>query len=365
MARVKSYRNGAAVAALVLTLVLAGCGEKSDGAKDAPKAETSAAAVVEAAADPCTGSVQGAFGEALCGDPDLTPLVGQVKSRLVEAAGAIPVDAARQLADGQTQWLQATRIACGIGEGKIPLTPDQEGCLSGALKRRAEQAAAAVTQQGGYTFQAVEVNRAQPIAAEVAAEMGGGEYAPVAITQEIRFPRLQGDTPQVRRFNELMTQRPVYGLTDQTSEFVDYRIAYAGPELISVRFTTMENAATAIRPSNGEKVVTVVMTTGEPLKEEDVFSAPPARWKAWLAQRVSRDLRRQFNAIDPGIELRAPEVLDTATKTKNWLITQEGLVVLFPPESIGPHALGNFEVKIPWSEMKALLNPNAPAPIKA
>ena len=127
----------------------------------------------------------------------------------------------------------------------------------------------------------------------------------------------------------------------------------------------MENAATAIRPSNGEKVVTVVMSTGEPLKEEDVFSAPPARWKAWLAQRVSRDLRRQFNAMDPGIELRAPEVLDTATKTKNWLITEEGLIVLFPPESIGPHALGNFEVKIPWSEMKALLNPNAPAPIKA
>lgn len=364
MARVKSYRNGAVSAALLLTMALAGCGDRGGGTKDAPKAAETSATVVEAAADPC-GSVGSAFGEALCGDPDLSPLVGQVKSRLVEAASDIPIDAARQLAEGQTQWLQATRIACGIGEGKIPLTPDQEGCLSGALKRRAEQAASAVTQQGGYTFQAVEVNRAQPITAEVAAEMGGGEYAPVAITQEIRFPRLQGDSPQIRRFNELMTQRPAYGLTDQTSEFVDYRIAYAGPELISVRFTTMENAATAIRPSNGEKVITVVMSTGEPLKEEDVFSAPPARWKAWLAQRVSRDLRRQFNAMDPGIELRAPEVLDTATKTKNWLITEEGLIVLFPPESIGPHALGNFEVKIPWSEMKALLNPNAPAPIKA
>lgn len=363
MARVNSYRNGAVSAALVLTMALAACGD-GGGGKTEPKAEPTPISVVEAAADPC-GSVGGAFGEALCGDPDLSPLVGQVKTRLVEAAGAIPLDAARQLATGQAEWLQATRVSCGIGETKIPLTPDQEGCLSGALKRRAEQAATAVTQQGGYVFQAVEVNRAQPVTADIAAAAGGSEYAPVAITKEIRFPRLQGDTPQIKRFNELMTQRPVYGLTEQTSEFVDYRIAYAGPELISVRFTTMENAATAIRPSNGEKVVTVVMATGEPLKEEDVFSAPPARWKAWIAQRVSRDLRRQFNAMDPGIELRAPEVLDTATKTKNWLITEEGLVVLFPPESIGPHALGNFEVKIPWSEMKALLNPNAPAPIKA
>lgn len=362
MACAMSYRNRAIGTALILTMALAACGERGGGKK--AEVEATPTSVVEAAADPC-GSVGGAFGEALCGDPDLSPLVGEVKSRLVEAAGAIPLDAARQLANGQAEWLQATRVSCGIGEGKIPLTAEQEGCLAGALRRRAEQASSAVTQKGGYTFQAVELNRAQPIAAEVAAELGGGEYAPVAITQEIRFPRLQGDSPQIRRFNELMTQRPQYVLTDQTSEFVDYRIAYAGPELISVRFTTMDMTASAARPNNGEKVVTVVMSTGEPLKEEDVFSAPPARWKAWLAQRVSRDLRRQFNAMDPGIELRAPEVLDTATKTKNWLITEEALVVLFPPESIGPHALGNFEVKIPWSEMKALLNPNAPAPIKA
>jgi Protein of unknown function (DUF3298) len=359
MAASQSYRIAATGAALVLTLALAACGDRGKGktaAEDAPTARS----LVEAAADPCT-SVSTAFGEALCGDPDLQGLVGQVKTNLVQAAGDIPVDAARQVAEGQQQWLESVRIGCGIGGGKIPLSTEQEACVSGALKRRVDQAAQTITQRGGYTFQAVELNRAAPM---VEAAGAGAEFAPTAITQEIRFPRIQGDAPAVRRFNELMAQRPQYGLTDQVSEYVDYNIAFAGPELISVRFSSSENAAGAIRPSNDEKVVTVVMATGEPLKEADVFSAPEARWKAFIVQRVTRDLRRQFNAIDPGIELRAAEVADTATKTKNWLVTEDALVVLFPPESIGPHALGNFEVKIPWADMKALLNPAAPAPIR-
>lgn len=362
-----SYRKAAAgaapiLASAILLLGLAACGDRSKG-KDAAEGEPTARALVEAAADPC-GSVSTAFGEALCGDPDLQPLVGQVKTNLVEAAGEAPMDAARQIAEGQAQWLEATRIGCGIGGGKIPLTPEQESCLAGELKRRAQQASAVITQQGGFTFQAVEFNRAAPAAVEIASETEGSEFTPPPVVQKIRFPRLQGDTPAIRRFNELMAQRPSYGLSDQVSEEIDYTVAFAGPELISVRFRTSENPADAIRPNNDEKVVTVVMSTGAPLTETDVFSAPPARWKAFLVQRVTRDLRRQFNAIDPGIELRAAEVADTATKTKNWVITADALVVLFPPESIGPHALGDFEVKIPWADMKTLLNPQAPAPIR-
>jgi hypothetical protein len=364
MAVDNSYRTAAAGAALFLALGLAACGDGANKAKTEPAAVATPQSVVEAAADPCA-TVSGAFGEALCGDPDLQPLVGQVKERLVAAAGGVEVASARQIADGQTQWIEATRVACGIGTGKIPLTKEQKDCVTGSLRRRAEQASATVTQQGGYTFQAVEINRAQPITAEVAAEMGGEDFPLAAITKEIRFPRIAGDSPQIQRFNTLMEQRPQRGLADATSEFVDYRVAYAGPELVSVRFTMSETALGAIRPSNDEKVVTVVMATGEPLKETDVFAAPPARWKAELARLATRDLRRQLRTLDPEFQLPAPEVLDTATKTKNWVITEEALVVLFPSESIGPHALGAFEVKIPWKDLRALLNSNAPAPIKA
>jgi hypothetical protein len=267
-------------------------------------------------------------------------------------------------ADAQAQWLESTRVGCGVGAGKMPLTPEQQTCVAAQLRKRAEQAGRIVTEKGGFTFQAVELHRAAPLAAEIAADLGGPENAPVAVEQDIRFPRIQGDSPAIRRFNELMVQRPQSSLGEGVSEYVDYDIAYAGPELVSVRFRTSENSAGSARPSNGEKVVTVIMATGEPLKETDVFSAPEARWKAVIVQRVTRDLRRQFNALDPGIEMRPAEIADTATKTKNWLITDNALVVLFPPESIGPHALGNFEVKIPWGDLRALLNPKAPAPIR-
>ena len=214
-----SYRMAAASAALILGL--AACGNPA--AKPETLAEVTSQSVVEAAADPCAG-MSGAYGEALCGDPDLQPLVGQVKTRLVEAAGGVAVASARQIADGQTQWLEATRVACGIGAGKIPLTKEQKDCVVGSLRRRTEQASATVTQQGGYTFQAVEINRAQPVTAEVAAEMGGDETAPGAVTKEIRFPRIEGDSPQIQKFNALMAQRPQRSLADATSEFVDYRV---------------------------------------------------------------------------------------------------------------------------------------------
>ena len=47
-------------------------------------------------------------------------------------------------------------------------------------------------------------------------------------------------------------------------------------------------------------------------------------------------------------------------------MTEQGLVILFPPYSFGgPYALGGAEVTIPWTELRPYLNPNAPAPIGA
>lgn len=365
--RLSLPRTGAArtTAAALSFLAVAACGgdrKADDAAKEAAKTPQEAAiALVETAADPCTG-VAGAYGQALCGDPDLTPLVGQIKETLVEAASVVTPAGAQALAQGQTQWVESTRVTCGIGAGGVPLTPDQEQCLKMALQSRAQTADAAVRQEGGFTFQTVEINRAVALPADVADEWQ--DLGVFAVTKEIRYPRIEGDTPQIRRFNELMQQRPLYGAQDQTSEVVDYKISYAGPELVSVRFQTMENALGAAHPSDSEKVVTVVMATGEPLKETDVFAAPPARWRAELLRRARADLLKQLRERGGAPELPAAELADTAVKTKNWAITEDALVLVFPSESIGPRVLGSFEVKIPWKDLAPLLNPQAPAPIR-
>lgn len=350
---------------LALAFMLVACGgpaKKPEKGGEGAAAPQSAQAIVEAAADPCTGA-NSSLGQALCGDPDLQPLVGQIKTGLVEAAAAISPEGAQQMAQGQTQWIESTRLSCGIPDTKVPLSAEQEQCVKDALTLRARNAAKVVTQAGGYTFQTVEINRAQALTAEVAADLGP-DSGVFAVTKEIRFPRIEGDSPQIRRFNELMTQRPERSVEDQTSEAVDYKIAYAGPELVSVRFTTMEYAPGAAHPSNGEKVVTVVMKTGEPLKESDVFAAPQERWQAELVRIARRSLMKQIRARGGSPQLPEAELVDTASKTKNWVITEDALIVVFPPESIGPHALGAFDVAIPWKDLAPLLNPQAPAPIR-
>ena len=256
--------------------------------------------------------------------------------------------------------MESTRVACGIADTKVPLTAAQEDCVKNALTARIQAATQSVQKTGGFVFQTVEINKAQALVASA----DGTDDGIFAVTKEIRFPRIEGDSPQVKRFNELMQQRPQFGAQDQTSEALEYHIAYAGPELVSVRFKGSDMSVGAAHPSDSEKVVTVVMATGEPLKETDVFSAPPARWQAALVQRCRRDLTAQIRALGAPADIPAAELLDTAIKTKNWVITEDALVVVFPSESLGSRALGAFEVKIPWKDLAPLLNPRAPAPIR-
>src|SRR5690349_7779472 len=117
---------------------------------------------------------------------------------------------------------------------------------------------------GGYTFQRMELVDATPVTAEISASMG--DSAPAAVERDIRFPRIDGpQTPQIRRFNELVAQQPQFRLEDATNEEVDYTIGYAGPELISVRFNYTQDTLGAANVNNTTKAVTVLMEEGRAL----------------------------------------------------------------------------------------------------
>lgn len=350
----------AAACTAALAFALVGCGPPAPRSGASVSQDgNDAQSIVEAAADPCGASSTG-YLQALCGDPELAPLVTEIKSDLVEAASAISTPGAQLLAEGQKAWIETTRVSCGISDAKAPLTAPQEECVKGALQARVRTAGEAVQQTGGYVFQTVEINRAVALPADATQE----DFGLFAVTKAIRYPRIEGDTPQIKRFNELMQQRPAYGVQDQTSEEVTYKIAYAGPELVSVRFSNFDMTVGAAHPNDSEKVVTVLMATGEPLKETDVFAAPPARWRADVLRRVRRGLAAQMRERGGPLEVSDTDLADTALKVKNWAVTEEALVVVIPSETIGPRALGGFEVKIPWADLAPLLNPNAPAPIK-
>jgi len=344
--------------ALIAVLFAAACGDGKDSAKAAQSPEQR----IEAALDPCAEGA-GNFARSVCENSSLAALDGEVRQTLVAEVASVSPAGGQLLVQNEQRWREAQRVACGVIDPDAAPTAEQTQCLEAGLRERVEEARTAVEEVGGYTFQRVELVDASPVSAQVASDSGLGDAAPAAILRDIRFPRIDGPaTPQIQRFNELVAQQPQYRLEDATEEIVDYQIAYAGPEVVSVRFNTSENTLGAAHPNNNVKAVTVVMTTGEPLNANHVFR-PGSGWQTFITERSVNEITRQFRDY----EFRPPErdVRESATKPHLWLITEAGLVILFPPYSFGgSHVMGGTEVTIPWRDLQPYLNPSAPAPIR-
>lgn len=352
-----SARGFATAGAAIACFALTACGDRGE-----TKTDQSSAARVAEALDVCADA-DGAFNRSLCSNGALAALDTQIRETLVAESAAVSDAGAEMLVQHQRRWRDAARVSCGVIDPEAEPTPEQQACLEGEFRSRLQSAQTAIQEVGGYTFQRMELVDALPVTAEAAEASGLGEEAPPAITRDIRFPRIDGpQTPEIQRFNELVAQQPQYSLADGTSEVVDYRIAFAGPEVISVRFTSSEDTLGAAHPNNSERAVTVLMREGRPLTEADVFTSG-SDWQSFLTQRAVREITAQFREYDFRPPVR--DVRESVTKPHLWLITESGLTILFPPYSFGgPHVLGGAEVSIPWADLRPYLNPAAPAPIR-
>lgn len=337
---------------------LGACGDS----QGAGKTDASGAERIAEALDVCAEG-RGAFAQNVCQNQTLSTLDTQVRETLVAQSADVSDAGAQMLVQNQTRWREAQRIACGIVEPDAAPTAEQQTCLESEFRSRVQDARSAVQQLGGYTFQRMELVDATPVTAEIASSAGLGDEAPPAVVRDIRFPRIDGEqTPEIRRFNELVAQEPQFRLQDATNETVDYTIAYAGPDLISVRFSLSQDTLGAANVTNTVKGVTVLMDEGRALTEADVFR-PNSGWQDFITRRAMTEIGRQFRDY-PNFPPRR-DVYETATKPHLWLITERGLVLLFPPLSFGgSHADGGTEVTIPWADLRDYLSPQAPAPIR-
>lgn len=354
-----SARGVGYLAMALAALTLSACGDHADGSN---KTEISSAERVSAGLDVCAQE-RNEFAQHVCENRTLAGLDSQMRETLVAESANISDAGAQLLVQNQTRWRDAQRIACGIIDPDAQLTAEQAACLEGGFRARMQETADAVQQIGGYTFQRMELVDATPVTAEIAASSGLGDAAPAAVVRDIRFPRIDGvQTPEIRRFNELVAQQPQFRLQDATNETVDYTIAYAGPELISVRFVLAQDTLGAANVTNTVRAVTVLMNEGRALAATDVFRAN-TRWQDFITMRAVESISREFSDYSNFPPRR--DVYETATKPHLWLITERGLVLLFPPLSFGgSHADGGTEVTIPWADLRPYLNPAAPAPIR-
>jgi hypothetical protein len=352
-----SARGVGIVAIVCATFALSACGDRRGDSKT----NESSAERVSAALDLCDDGAEG-FAQQVCQNQALAQIDGQVRDRLVAESANVSDAGAQLLVQNQNRWRQAAAVMCGVADPSSAPTAEQQTCLQNRFRARLQEAEGSVQEMGGYTFQRMELVDAEPVTAQLAAAAGGVEAS--AVERNIRFPRIDGpQTPAVRRFNELVAQEPEYRLQDGASEIVDYTIAYAGPEVISVRFTKSVEALGAANVTNTLNAVTVLMEEGRLLRADDVFRAGSG-WENFITDRAARSISGEFPDYTNFPPRR--DVYETATKPHLWLVTERGLTILFPPLSFGgSHADGGAEVTIPWTELRPYLNPAAPAPIRA
>jgi len=352
-----SARGVGIVAIACAIFALSACdGRGSDG-----KTTESSAERVSAALDLCGENSEG-FARQVCENQALAAIDSEVRDLLVAESANVSDAGATLLVQNQNRWREAAAVMCGVVDPSAAPTAEQQSCLQSRFRARLQEAESAVQQVGGYTFQRMELVDAEPVTAQIAANAGGVDAS--AIERNIRFPRIDGQqTPEIRRFNELVAQEPEYRLQDGASEIVDYTIAYAGPEVVSVRFTKSVEALGAANVTNTLNAVTVLMEEGRLLRADDVFRAGSG-WENFITDRAVQSIGREFPDYQ-GFPPRR-DVFETATKPHLWLVTERGLTILFPPLSFGgSHADGGAEVTIPWTDLRPYLNPAAPAPIRA
>ncbi|MBC7769286.1 MAG: DUF3298 domain-containing protein [Phycisphaerales bacterium] len=335
-------------------IALASCGRGGDGAKT----EESSAANIAEALDICANG-----GDALCQNQALAQLDSAAREALVAESASISDAGAALLVQNQNRWREAARTICGLQGADAQPDAAAQRCLEERFRARAQEVREAVQEVGGYTFQRMELMDASPVNEAMVASSGLGDDAPAAIVREIRFPRIDGrQTPAIQRFNDLVAQQPQFRLEEATNEVVEYRIAFAGPELISVRFDMASDTLGAAHGSNTSKAVTVLMEQGRALTATDVFTEDSG-WERFLTQRAVTEIARQYR--EDGFTPPERDVQESVTKPHLWLITEQGLTLLFPPYSFGaPYVMGGTEVSIPWADLRAYLNPAAPAPIR-
>jgi hypothetical protein len=241
---------------------------------------------------------------------------------------------------GQREWLAGLAEACPTAAAS---------CLEPLYARRVEALDKAVVQAGPWTFQRVE-------------------HTSVAAGQRRHLSTLRIDQPQspaATAWNKAI-QRPVPDIEPDCKGELDRStsLRHADGRVISVVFDDLTICRDAAHPNDIASAATFVRDGDQarPLRPADLFD-PAKDWAALLvkaAQDGLATIAHQGGVDDMTFD--ADTVRPVATDPANWLVEPKGLTLLFPAETVAPHAFGNQEVTVPWDHLRTLLAPHAVVP---
>ena len=146
------------------------------------------------------------------------------------------------------------------------------------------------------------------------------------------------------------------------SRWVDERrmeVLHADARVLSVELTLYAFTGGA-HPNAFVELESYDLATAEPLVLADLLAAGAAPRLPALGERLFRRERE----IPEGESLEEAGFWfedDRFELTDNFAVTGKGLVFVYNPYEVAPYVFGPTRITVPWSELRGLLRPEAPA----
>ncbi len=155
---------------------------------------------------------------------------------------------------------------------------------------------------------------------------------------------------------------PDYGNTGSDIT-IDYTVALAKDDLISVEFNVSSYYAGAAHPNSNAEVINFDLKNGKLLKLAELFN-PGAKYLQTISAHCIKDLTAiaQKQGSDGMLDEQWIQ-RGAGTDPKNyqsWTITKKGISITFDAYQVAPYAAGPQYVVVPYSTLKELIKPDGP-----
>lgn len=144
---------------------------------------------------------------------------------------------------------------------------------------------------------------------------------------------------------------------------IDYSVALAKDDLISLEFTVSSYSAGAAHPNSHTEVVNFDLKNGKLLKLADLFQ-PGAKYLQTLATYCIQALTKQAKDEGPDGMLDEAWIQRGAAADlmnyDNWTITKKGLGITFDPYQVAAYAAGPQHVVAPYSALQGIIKIDGP-----
>ena len=185
------------------------------------------------------------------------------------------------------------------------------------------------------------------------------------------YPQLQGGGANALKFNEAVRALVLKDVADHRNLFgegeggggeldLSYYVSFADDSLVSVDFSDYWFYFGAGSRMAASTTFNYDLARGRALNLADLFK-PSSDYLKIISDACKRELQSQFKGESfPDAARIAESVEGVVGDEKKWLISKDGLVVVFDSMEFGPSGSGEHTVTVPFAALKNVIRPDGP-----